>query len=364
MLGTPVVGNEFFDRRELIEDLKRTIPHAHHALIGPRGCGKSSILMQLSEMEKVDELTPVYIDVGRVIPRTQLDVMKKLGKEALYAAVSKRGLIRSLPALARTEMAKVTEFVRENLRVRIGDWITLYFEPAPNLTELMEETFSTIESYGVELLVMLDEFTSLVRLSGPQPKKEDMDFVEALRGHISEARKAHYILSGSHVGLMNLVVKAKFGRMLILKEVGGLEESGADDLIRSKVGKISDEFATEIKSRTRLWPLYLQAFCLAINLRGKSADVNEVERTAFDLLAGHFLYLENQLGEMELMALLVLDSGKVSEVTSKLGVGYPTLNSIFRTLELKGFVKKVSPGVYESIDPMLSKWLKQRYEIR
>jgi len=65
MLGLPVVGKEFFDRETLMRELKRTAPHAHHALIGPRGCGKSSILQQLAESEAVDGLTPLYIDVGR-----------------------------------------------------------------------------------------------------------------------------------------------------------------------------------------------------------------------------------------------------------------------------------------------------------
>jgi len=82
----------------------------------------------------------------------------------------------------------------------------------------------------------------------------------------------------------------------------------------------------------------------------------------FDLLSGHFMYLEGQLSEYELMTLLVLDGGKVSDAASRLEIPYNTLQSILRTIELKGFVKKTSPGAYESIDPMFSKWLRQRYE--
>lgn len=364
MLGLPVTESEFFGRAALMKDLKKTIPHAHHALIGPRGCGKSSILQQLAETGDVNGFTPVYIDVGRVVPKTHRNVLKKIGREVLYGVVKQKGIFKSLPVLAKDKMAKVSDFVRDNLRVKISDWVTLYFDPDADLTEFMEATFSTIESYGVELLVMLDEITSLVRLSGPQPREDDMDFMEALRGHISDAKHTHYILSGSQVGLMNLIVKLKFGRMLVPKKVEELDEAGADELIRAKLGcQVSSEFVAEIKRRTLMWPLYIQAFCLATNLNGKKPDSpDDTEKTAFDLLSGHFLYLESQLSEHELMTLLVLNGEKVSDVAARLEIPYNTLQSVMRTLELKGFVKKTSPGTYESIDPMLSKWLRQRYE--
>ncbi|MEW6222422.1 MAG: hypothetical protein AB1476_03775 [Candidatus Hadarchaeota archaeon] len=364
MFGTPVSGGEFFDRKTLLNELKRNIHHAHHALIGPRGCGKSSVLEQLAAMEQVNNLVPLRIDINKVVPKTQRNVIKTIGKEALYAAVREKGFIRSMPTLAKDKMAKMTDFVRDNLRVKISDWVTLYFDPDADLTEFIENTFSTIESYGIGLLVMLDEVTSIIRISGSKPKDEDMDFFDALRSHISKAKNANYIFCGSQVGLMELLIKAKFGRMLVPKEVGGLEEDGARELVFSKIKqRVPTEFMAELKERTHLWPLYLQAYCLAANVRGGKLDTPaDLEADAFGFLRGHFLYLESMVSELELMVLLTLGDGRVSGIASRLGTSYYAVQSALKTLDLKGFVKKLSPGTYAPLDPMFSAWLKREYE--
>ncbi len=364
MLGGPVFGKEFFDRETLLADLIKNIPHAHHALTGPRGCGKSSILKQLAVSENTNEFVPVYIDVARIVPRTQQAVIRKIGRETLYAAMRKKGLIQKMPTLVRDKAGKVADFVRDNLRVKIGDWITLYFDQDAELTELIEQTFSSIESYGTELLIMLDEITSIIRMTGTQPNEEDMNFMEALRGHLSEAKHAHYIFCGSQLGLMNLIIKMKFGRMLVSKEVGGLDDDGATELLRKKIKRaVPAGYFDEVKRKTRCWPLYLQAYCLATEMHvGALKTPNDVTDEVFDLLSGHFRYLESQLGETETMVMLLLDGGKVSDLASKLNTKYATILTALRYLELKGFVERTSPGTYAALDPMFSEWLKREYE--
>ena len=363
MFTGPVTGKEFFDRRGLLASLRKNIHHAHHALIGPRGCGKSSILEQLATMERINEFVPVYINVAHIVPKTHRSMARVLGREALYAAAGEKGLLRSMPELIADRASRLADFVRDHLRVKIGEWVTLYFDPDSDLTDLMRETFNTIESCGTKLLIMLDEISSLVRLSGPQPKKEDMDFMEAMREYISKARSARYILSGSQLGIMRLIVTVKFGRHLTPVNVEGLEEDGADELIRAKMKrKIPSALVEEIKKRTQLWPLYLRAYCHAVNsFPGKPRHLEDVEDVAFRILHGHLSYLEGQLGEREIMILCTLDGGKVSEVASRLKTSYDSTLSIFRTLELKGFVKKVSPGTYGATDPVFLAWLRKEY---
>jgi len=364
VFGTPVSGEEFFDRKALLSDLKKTIYHAHHALIGPRGCGKSSVLKQLAEMERVNNLVPIYIDIGRIVPRTYCNVIKKIGREALYAVVKDKGLIKSMPALIRSKVANVADFVRDNFRVKISDWITLYFDPEADLTEFIEQTFSTIESYGTEMLLMLDEISSIVKISGTKPNDEDMEFLEALKGHISDAKNVHYILSGSRTGIMDLLIKVKFGRLLVPKEIGGLEEGGAEELVRNKIGQVSASFITELKKRTHLWPLYIQAYCLATKIsKARPEKVADLDNDVFGILHGHFRYLESELSEHELLVLLSsVDDQKVSTIAAKIGASYYAAQSALRTLELKGFVKKIAPGTYLPLDPLFSDWLKREYE--
>lgn len=363
MFTGPVTGKEFFDRKKLLASLKKDVHHAHHALIGPRGCGKSSILEQLATIERVNELVPVYINVAHIVPKTHRNVIRALGRESLYAVAKEKGLLRSMPALIADGASRVADFVRDNIRIKIGEWVTLYFDPNAELTELMRETFNTIESYGVKLLMMLDEISSIVRLTGPQPRSEDMDFMEAPREHLSKAKNARYILSGSHLGIMRLIVTVKFGRHLTPINVEALEEDGADELIRAKIErKVPSTLVGKIKERTQLWPLYLRAYCHAINFfPGKPERFEDVEEVAFRILHGHLSYLEGQLGEKEIMVLCTLDGEGMSKIASKLETSYDSILSISRILELKGFVKKVSPGIYSATDPVFSTWLKKEY---
>lgn len=359
MLGAPVSGEEFFDREKLLQKIKQLAPRAHIALLGPRGCGKTSIMLQLCQ--EIEEMVPVYVDLAHVAPKNHIFVLRKLGREVLRAVVRERGLLRSMPDLVRKQAAKVADFVRENLRVSIGDWITMYFDSNVDLTEFMEETFSTIEGYGMRLLVMLDEVTSTVRLSGTKPKDEDMDFMEALRSHISRAKSAHYVLAGSQTGLMELITQAKFGRLLVSIRVAGLEEKGARELVHTKLGsEVEEKFIQELFERTRLWPLYLQAYCLAAHLSGEKG-VRKLDKTVFELLYGHFSYLEKQLSELELMIMLKLGDGRVSEIAKRVGSSYYNVLSAIRTLSLKGFLEKRAPGTYGPVDPLFPIWLRNQY---
>lgn len=264
-------------------------------------------------------------------------------------------------------MASLADFVRDNLKVKISDWLTIYFEPSADLTELIKRTFDTIESYGTKLLVMFDEITSLIRLSGVELNKEDLDFMWALREYFSDAKNARYVISGSQTGIMEILLAKEIGPFvgsLVMKRVGPLEEKGADDLITSKIGrKVSPEYIEELKERTRLWPLYLQAYCLATNNhKGRLKSVSDIEDEVFGLLNGHFLYLEGQLSENELQVLIKMGGGaKTNDLANALGLPYYTTQTTLRRLELKGFAKKIAAGTYEPLDHMFTEWLKREY---
>lgn len=368
VLGGPVVGKEFYDREELIKELAEGLSNTNYSLIGPRGCGKSSLLYELTR-RGVKKFVPVLVNVRKIVPKTPRNLIKAIGREALYATLKERGLLRGMPALIASKVAKVVEFVQENLRIKIGDWLTLYFDASSDITELIENTFTAIESYDAKLLVMIDEITGLVKLSGAEPKDEDMDLMWALGEHTSTAKNARYIVSGSQTGIMKLLMKKETGpfvRRFTPKEMGGLEESGAERLIADKIKRrVSENYIDELKERTRLLPLYLQAYCLATNAhKGKLEKLDDAEEEAFGFLYGHFLYLESLLSESELLTLLALNTGgRVSDISTKTGTPYNTLQATLRRLELKGFVRAKGPGSFEALDPIFQKWLAKTYEI-
>jgi len=368
VLGGPVVGEEFYDREGLIKELLEGLADTNYSLIGPRGCGKSSLLHELTR-RRTKDFVPVLVNVRETVPMTPRNMVRAIGRKVLYAILKEKGLLRSMPALVSSKVANVIEFIRDNMRIKIGDWLTLYFDESSDITELIENTFRAIESYDVKPLVMIDEITGLVRLSGAKPNDRDIDFMWALGEHTSTAKNARYIISGSQTGVMDFLTKKETGpfvRRFAPKEIGGLEESGANRLIADKIKRrVNENYVNELKKRTRLLPLYLQAYCLATNAHmGKLEGPNDVEEKVFGLLHGHFLYLESLLSESELLALLALDtSSRVSDLSDKISIPYNTLQATLRRLELKGFVKAKEPGVFETLDPIFQMWLVKTHEL-
>lgn len=363
-LGGPVEGKEFYDREEVLKTLMRGLPKAHYALVGPRRTGKSSILKELARM-RVADFAPVEVNVAKIVPREPRYLLRELGRKTLEAVVEKEGLLSRMPEFVKAKLGQLSDFIRDNFRIKVSDWLTLYFDEGADLTPLIGQTFSTIEAFGTKLLIMLDEITGLIHLRGAAPNPKDMQFMWALGQYIPEAKNARYLISGSQPGLMDWLLSretAPFLGRFVRVEIGGLEEEGADELIHDKIKrKIPKSVAEELKHRTRLWPLYLQAYCFAAEsyptgIRG----IEVLDEGAFRALHGHFLYLESLLTDDELRALLGISkfsAGSVEELYPQVGMRYGSLETAFRRLELKGFVKKIAPATYEPLDLMFQEWL-------
>lgn len=369
-LGGPVEGGEFYDRREILGTLTKEIPHMHYALTGPRRIGKTSILKELN-VRGIKGFIPIYVNVAHVVPTEPKFFLRELGRKALEAVTKEEGLLNRMPEFISTKVGQISDFIRDHLKIKISGWLTVYFDESADLTELIRQTFNTIEELDRKLVIMLDEVTSLIRLKGAAPNPRDMEFMWALGQYIPEAKNARYIISGSQPGLMELLLSRETGPFLgrfTLAEIGGLEEKGADELIRDKITrKIPENYAAELKMWTRLWPLYIQACCFATNnYPSEVKSIKNVEKDVFRILHGHFLYFESLLATDELRALLGISmygTGSVEELYPKIGIKYDSLETAFRRLELKGFVKKVGAATYEPLDFMFREWLVQTREV-
>ena len=369
-LGGPVEGGDFYDREEVMRTLARDVPRAHHALVGPRRTGKSSVLAEFKR-RGLGDFVPVIVNVTKVVPRKPEYILRELGKKTLDAVIEREGLLRRMPEFVKGKIGQLSDFVHDNLKVKISDWLTLYFDERANLTPLLKTTFSTIESYERKLVIMLDEITSIIHLRGAAPEKNGMEFMWAVGQYIPEAKNARYIISGSQPGMMELLLSRETGPFLgrfVKVEIAGLEERGAEKLIHDKVGhRISNELVAELKRWTRCWPLYLQAYCFAAaGQRGRIENIRNLDEDVLRVLDGHFLYFESLLTDDELRALLSMSKfgmGAVRKLYPKLGMSYGSLQTAFRRLELKGFVNKVEEGIYEPVDLMFQEWLTKTYGV-
>lgn len=125
VLGRPVVGDDFFDRKQDVARVWRRLANDNVLLLAPRRVGKTSLLHRLEQTADQHGFGAVYISVA---DRTrEIDFVVKLyeaigrlesGGKAIGAALRRLG--RRLPRLRKIEIAKI--FTAEFADASANEW--------------------------------------------------------------------------------------------------------------------------------------------------------------------------------------------------------------------------------------------------
>lgn len=358
MVGKEVVGKEFLNRKAELDKIVKLLPRNNLAIYGARRIGKSSLMMEAAR-RMANRYSCIRIDVRRIVPLDHRNFVKHVGLAVLEAYSDATGE-KLLPFFKRLKR-ELPELLGR-LKVDIKNWIELSLAPSLDLTGFLKETFKMGEELGekarMDFVLMIDELPALVRLTKGRPNPLDLDFLWALRGYMNEAKRVHYMISGSAVGMMERLCGSKespFYGSLVPIELRGLDRESS----LSFLGKfMSKELANQVADETRCFPLYLQAYASAARLDGKSLE--ELRGGAFGLLYLHFVDLENHLSPQQRLILKTMATGKSckeSETAKALGLPQTTVHANVERMVLNGFLRKVAEGGYEFIDPLFEKWL-------
>jgi AAA+ ATPase superfamily predicted ATPase len=358
MLGKEVTGKDFVDREKTLKEMSAIVSRNNISIYGPRRIGKSSLMLEFARRNS-NKYASARLDVRRIIPLSHKNFIKSLGMTFIdiYGKTTGEKLIPFVERLKRD-----IPDILSRLQVGITDWLELSVAPTTDISGFIKKTFvmgeTMAERADKNFLVLIDEIPALVRMTGGRANPQDVDFLWALRGYFNEARRVHYIVSGSEVGMMEFLSGSKesplYGSFVPVK-LAGLESIAATKFVGKFVQK---RFICSIIEDTACFPMYLQAYSLAARLGAKTID--DIRTSAFDLLHLHFKDLQNHLSPQQQLILKIMaeeNIATVGTVKSKTNLPYATVYANLKRMETTGFLRKKKESEYEFIDPLFQKWL-------
>lgn len=176
---TPVRGDRFFGRKTLLQELRDDVTNQRvSGLFGLRKSGKTSILLQLSELIESDSSIPVFVDL-EVLPSPPSDP--------------------TLPLIAEIAARLRSELDKRGIRAR--ELAPLEADPGiPALKNALQKLLTRLDDSGVKVTLMLDEIEFLT--PGDQIDTAEGEFsgvaqvLGILRSMVQSTGNFTFLLSG------------------------------------------------------------------------------------------------------------------------------------------------------------------------
>ena len=377
---TPVTGDEFFNRSEILERLLST--GRNYALIGLRKSGKTSILYEFEKRLKKPDTIPVHIYL--LFSETERSFLTKYAAAVLYSFLEQG-----------TETA-ITE-PRENL----NDLIVKTIERLPALTsdliavlnELDKKPDIGIASRIFDIPYLLSKHTgntSIIILDEFQVVQNfNIDMIDLLRQKIQTQRGVYYVVAGSAIGMMQGILTSSasplFGHFEILS-VGSFDYNWSRDFVTTHLDKnglvIGEKLLNFLIAASGGFPYYLAVlvdriieYCHAGSIKqvNQKAIIHAFDRDVFDISGKIFVYFTDSLENtfqrrnigfhIEILKSIASGSTKQSQIAKYTTKMPQELSRPLRFLEQAGFVTR--NGVeYFITDPMLKTWLSAAYPLQ
>jgi AAA+ ATPase superfamily predicted ATPase len=378
VVGKPAEGEYFVNRERELERLlllTRGIEKAassNSVLIGLRRTGKTSILHNLARRLRHNSgVIPITINCyglasksrfARLVVDTAIsEYVEKTGDKAY----TKR-LVKVLGEKAKSAVDKVSEVSFWEFSIKLRDLRT-------DEDILIEEALQYVESLakekGVYFAVILDEFQDIIEW-GRQTLKR-------LRTIIQDQKRVCYVLSGSATTIMHNLVyeeRSPFYRQLVEIPVGKLEKDVVKKFLKSRFDsvriKIVDSETDKIATYCEGYPDYVQRLGLELYLSvgsGGSITAAQIEKAyegVVQSLDGEF---ENYFSTFsptarEILVAIAREKSKASEIAREARKHLQNISKELRMLMNYGVIERPMTGQYRMADPVLSDWLRSRFQ--
>lgn len=342
---TPVRGASFFGRTTLLQSLRDDVLKQRvSGIFGLRKAGKTSVLLQLSDLMRDDKLVPVFLDLEAFPSPPEdptSDILSEL-RRLFLLELKQRGL-------------RTKELAETPLK--------------PSILELktaLLELFRRLEPDGIKILLMLDEIEYLTPADKVDISEGDMprisQFLASLRSLVQETSNFTFILSG----LTSAIIEngRLYGRPNPLFSwaksyyVGPLERGEADSLASSTGVKMG----IEIESKA-LEALYDSSGGHAFLYRNFASNV--VEALPVDVFRR---IITKPLVLSRLLNWKANISGNITEMIAHLSRYYPTESVLLEVLrdlpdDFKELAEAEPLAVRHLVDLGLIRVVDYRYEL-
>ncbi len=378
-------GDDFIGREKMVKELTLELASKNKigfSLSGVRRIGKTSILKEVEQRLKKQNIPVIYISVWRILPTTIDEFTRVLDRTALNAfehKLPKKFKFEEL--LATGTRALGTLLSGLNLSTKVAEDLEVSLSYVKKESEDVEaavtKSISLIEHLAemtkTKCVLIIDEFPSIVDLThGDKNRKIGFDIVKLIRTLFEDFKHTKLVVSGSYRDTLdNLVTKttAPFYKQLLLREVEFFTKNEFDEFIVHYLPELKF-----INNQTKE-DLYMISSGIPYNLQllGKEIQLQEISKLDNQGLTEVIKTILEKEGEQSfkeftenltpseikvLKSLAKSPRKKPVEIEKDEFMEEATVSSALVSLGNKTILKRKGRGIYEFTDNLFAEWLK------
>ena len=188
--GNPVRGEDFWDRKDLIEKIWKSLERGSILLIAPRRFGKTSLMLKIHDESKKG-WRPIFVDVEGMSAPEEFIV------DLLERVAEKQG--KSLLEKVRDFLGKIEEVGVENIRIKLRESLKTEWKKKG------KDLFRKVLERDIRYIMLIDELPLMLR-KFPQKKiaGEFLHWLRSIRQEPEICEKVRWVF-GSSIGFHSII---------------------------------------------------------------------------------------------------------------------------------------------------------------
>jgi len=362
--GRPVMGNKLIGREEILKEIIHYLNSGQSVvLIAPRRFGKTSVVLEVLNRFKKNDLFSAYVDIFAA-PE------KRMFAEQITEAVLSNKKLHKAFSEFRKSFSSLMHQMEFKQAVEDFEFILKFADKNQDELNLLSESIDFIEEFAAkykkQIICGFDEFGDIEKLNGDE-------IVKLFRAKIQLQQQTAYIFSGSQESVMErifITTKSPFYRFARVIHINEINPGIFKKYIRKEFEKIDiyiQESALNILlGFTKGHPYYTQLICKQLEFKLVGTNKNKItDRGIIDAIDEAYWseinYIEKLWEELsrarEQVNILIAIAQGTPSLYKSLDLNKLNVSRALRKLKSKGLIKK-EDKINVLVDPML------RYFIR
>ena len=363
--GRPVMGNKLIGREEILKEIIHYLNSGQSVvLIAPRRFGKTSVVLEVLNRFKKDDLFTAYVDIFAA-PE------KRIFAEQITEAVLSNKKLHKAFSDFRKSFSSLMHQMEFKQAVEDFEFILKFADKNQDELDLLSESIDFIEEfaskYKKQIICGFDEFGDIEKLNGSE-------IVKLFRAKIQLQQQTAYIFSGSQESVMDRIFITskspfyRFARVIHINEIN-------TGIFIKYIRKVFEKINIDIKESalnillgfTKGHPYYTQLICkqLEFKLVGTNKNIiNDMEiiDAIDEAYWSEINYIEKLWEELsgarEQVNIIIAIAQGIPSLYNSLDLNKLNVSRALRKLRSKGLIKK-EDKINVLVDPMLKYFIRK-----
>ena len=363
--GRPVMGNKLIGREEILKEIIHYLNSGQSVvLIAPRRFGKTSVVLEVLNRFKKDDLFTAYVDIFAA-PE------KRIFAEQITEAVLSNKKLHKAFSDFRKSFSSLMHQMEFKQAVEDFEFILKFADKNQDELDLLSESIDFIEEfaskYKKQIICGFDEFGDIEKLNGSE-------IVKLFRAKIQLQQQTAYIFSGSQESVMDRIFitsKSPFYRFARVIHINEINTGIFIKYIRKEFEKINIDIKESalniLLGFTKGHPYYTQLICkqLEFKLVGTNKNIiNDMEiiDAIDEAYWSEINYIEKLWEELsgarEQVNIIIAIAQGIPSLYNSLDLNKLNVSRALRKLRSKGLIKK-EDKINVLVDPMLKYFIRK-----